>query len=639
MKKKSIIIISVIIFLILVSFFVFRGKEDTEYVTASVEKGDIVQTVSETGTVKAAKEVELNFLQAGKISDILVEIGDKVEKDQVLAKLDYTSLSIQEKEAQAALDIAKADLSKLLEGASSEDIKVSQASVEQAYKNYLAAKNELEKTQNSVSESISQSKENLNDLESDDSESVTAYEQAVSIAKTSLSNTKATYSQAVNNKKDSLLVTIDDKIAKAKSSLSDIDRIINDDDAEGLLSASNSYYLSLTENLYSESQDLIDSAKSSFSQAKLSRDVDDLYGASDDCIDLLQKVFDSLVSCHSALENSIVSSDFTQSEIDAFKTTVTTDQTTINTGISSVQTGNQNLKDAVLNYDTNLKSAQEALLKAEADLDDAIIKAKNSLSSAQTNGDQQIAAAQAKVDSTLEAWNVAKANLNKTVSPARSQDISLYQAKVKQSEANLELIKQKIEDSIIKAPIDGTITKVNYEVGEQIAGTGMASPVISLLGKNNFEIELDISEADIYKVRIGDPVVIDLDAFGTDVKFSGMVSFIEPAETVIQDVIYYKVTVKFVKDSEEKNSYYESIKSGMTANATITTAKKKDVLFVPSRAILEKNGSGKYVRILDNNEMIEKKVEVGLRGDDGVTEILSGLNEGEEVVTQIKEKK
>ena len=78
----------------------------------------------------------------------------------------------------------------------------------------------------------------------------------------------------------------------------------------------------------------------------------------------------------------------------------------------------------------------------------------------------------------------------------------------------------------------------------------------------------------------------------------------------------------------------KEIKSGMTANVIITTAQKTNILTIPNRAIIDKNGSGKFVKVLSvDNNVTEKKIEVGLSGDEGMIEIISGLSEGEKIVT------
>jgi len=664
MGVKKVIIISIVIVIggVSIAYFTLGKKGKVEYVTAKVERGQLVQTVSETGTVKSASEIDLNFLNSGKIAKILVKVGDKVKKDHVLAELDYSGLSIKQQEAQANLEIAQAKLAKLLAGASAEEIAVSQANVNQAKVNYDAAVQELEKVKNIVAENIAQAEKTLNDLKAKTDNDVTTYEQAVAVAQTNLDNIKSTYQRSIDNKEEVVLTTLENKLAVAKTALDIINTVVTDNDAKTVLSIKDSSYLENTNNSYDEAAGLLTAANNSLSTAEQNKTNSNINQAIDDALAVLNKTFTSLDYCYSALENSITSSDFTQTELDAYKTNIDTELTNISTAISAVQTAQQNLDDAILNYETNVANAEENLTKAQADLDNAILTAANALATARLSGEQQITAAQNKVDAAGEAWQVAKAELAKIKAPARIQDVALARAQVKQAQAALNSIKNQIDNSIIKAPISGTITKVEYGVGEQIQA---AKPAISMLGENNFEIEVLVSEADIAKVKLNDPAEITLDAFGEDIKFNGKVYFIEPAETVIQDVIYYKVKISLAVDAVSAPSvqYHtlpaadlqqqassgagatspvaagHNIKSGMTANVVIITAKKDDVLIMPSRAVVERNGGDKIVRILVGRKINEVPVKLGLRGDGGMIEVLSGVKEGDEVVTFVKEKK
>ena len=96
--------------------------------------------------------------------------------------------------------------------------------------------------------------------------------------------------------------------------------------------------------------------------------------------------------------------------------------------------------------------------------------------------------------------------------------------------------------------------------------------------------------------------------------------------------VNYKVKINFDGKSM-------AVKSGMTANVNITTAKKDNVLIAPLRAVIEKIGSDKFARLLVGEEIKEVPVTIGLRGDDGLVEILSGLNENDLVVTYIQQSK
>jgi multidrug efflux pump subunit AcrA (membrane-fusion protein) len=631
---KKIAIITGAVLLIGLTAFLFLRKGDTaQYTTAKVERGDLIQTISETGTVKAAKEINLNFLTAGRISVISAKIGNKVEQGEVLAKLDATSLFIKEKEAQANLDVARANLAKLFSGASREEIAVSQANASQAETAYLSSVVELDRIKKTVTENIRQAEKTLNDLKSNAPSDITPSEKAVDIAQTNLNNAKNTYGQAVANKESIMLSTTESELTDANSALDSINTLLNDTDAKDVLSVKNTAYLSSAKFAHGEAALLIITAKTSLVFAKTSKTEENINTAANDAASALNKTFEALSYIFSALENSITSSSFTQTDLDAYKTTIGTKQTTISSSISAVDTAKQDLDDARLSYKTNVASSEQSLFQAETNLDKAILDAENAYATSKVSGDQQISAAQTRVDNAFKAWQTAKSQLNEIKAGARREDIALTQAQVNQAQAALDSVRKQIDDNLIKSPIKGTVTKVNYEVGEEpVAG----KPVISLLGENNFEIEVDISESDIAKVKVGDLAAITLDAFGEQINFPAKVYFIEPAETVIQEVIYYKVKVEFDRESEEYKTNGLNIKSGMTANIIITTAKKENILIMPNRGIIEKSDGGKFARILIKNKITEAPVIIGLRGDGGMVEALSGVKEGDEVVTFIK---
>lgn len=582
-KSKFFIISLLLIIAAVGAYFIFSRKPTITYTTVKIERGNLIQTVSETGMVKANKEVNLNFTISGKIANIFVSIGDKVKKDQILAELDSSDLLLREREAAANLRVAQANLAKLLAGSTAGELAVSQAGVNQAETAYASALNEAEKIKNTVDENITQAEESLSDLYLTSGETITSYQQAV------------------KNYKSVILTTVEAKISVAANALDNINTILSDNDAKYFLGAGDVSLVDDTKNDYVL-------ANTALTKARASQTGGDINQSAADTLNALNKTFTALRDCYNLLEVSMVGSNFTQTKLDTYKTAVSTQQTNVSSGITSVQTAQNNSNDSI------------------NDLNNAILAAKNDLATAEVTGAQQNAAAQAKVDTSYRAWLVAEAQLDQLKAGARAQDISLIQAQVSQAQASLDLVRNQINNNILKAPLDGTITKKNYEAGEQFSS---AKPIFSLLGMNNFEIEVDVSEADIIKIALNDKTEITLDAFGEDIKFYGQVSFIEPAETIIQDVIYYKVKINF--DGKDKD-----VKSGMTANANITTARKDDVLIAPSRAVIEKNGDGKFARVLVLEEVKEVPVTIGLRGDDGLVEILSGLNEGDTVVTYIQ---
>jgi multidrug efflux pump subunit AcrA (membrane-fusion protein) len=104
---------------------------------------------------------------------------------------------------------------------------------------------------------------------------------------------------------------------------------------------------------------------------------------------------------------------------------------------------------------------------------------------------------------------------------------------------------------------------------------------------------------------------------------------IEPASTEVQDVVYYKVKVTIDETDKE-------IMPGMTANVTVSTASRDNVLYIPSRSVRTNDNGEKYVRVLKNNNSTDVAIQVGLKADDGKIEVVSGLNEGDEIILSVK---
>lgn len=204
---------------------------------------------------------------------------------------------------------------------------------------------------------------------------------------------------------------------------------------------------------------------------------------------------------------------------------------------------------------------------------------------------------------------------------------------VESARATTWTLQQQMKKNIVYAPIDGIIAKKYLEEGEMAA---MGKPLVTISGEKGFEIEADVPESDIDKIKIGQKGQATFDAFLSDEIFEFEVTEVEPTATIIQDVVYYRVTFKLL--TEEKR-----IKSGMSTDIDILTAEKKDVLAVSNQAIKNEDGK-RYVEILeidaDQQKTVKRAdVKAGLRGDSGLTEIVSGLSEGEEVITFVKESK
>ena len=215
-----------------------------------------------------------------------------------------------------------------------------------------------------------------------------------------------------------------------------------------------------------------------------------------------------------------------------------------------------------------------------------------------------------------EKLNTAKANETQTTTGTSAQG-----ARILQFQAQIQNIQSQISKTRIKASFDGIVTKQDVEKGE-IVNSG--DVVVSIISDDKLEIESNVSEVNIGKIVVGNPVEITLDAFPGET-FPGTVAYIDPGETVVDGVVNYKIKVAL-------ETVDAKIKSGLTANLTIETAKKSDVVVIPLYTVATK-ADGTYVTKMSGEEMVEIPVTLGIIGRDGNVEVLSGLSVGDVVVT------
>ena len=273
---------------------------------------------------------------------------------------------------------------------------------------------------------------------------------------------------------------------------------------------------------------------------------------------------------------------------------------------------------------------------------------KTKISNAKTSILSQISSliSQEQTITMAEAsFNNAEAQLNLKKAPATEFDITMAMAQVTQAEAGLALIDAQISKNLIRSPIGGIVASSDIQRGE-ISSPGKV--VITILGDSNYEITANIPEADISKIRINNVVKVTLDAFGQDVIWQAKVTSIYPSEKMIEGVPTYETKIQFDVNGDER------IKTGLTANLEITNAIKDNIINVPSRSIYEKDGQ-KFVKVVVQNdddiatarfanlsETVENKktiiyevpISVGLKGSDGKTEIIFGIEEGDNILIQ-----
>lgn len=267
---------------------------------------------------------------------------------------------------------------------------------------------------------------------------------------------------------------------------------------------------------------------------------------------------------------------------------------------------------AVNALSSNTNISQSTVDSYKAAVSSARISINTSISATLTAKDQFKAA--------LSSVTLAEKELALRKAGATSEQISSEEAKIRQAQARIARLKVLLEKMVMRSPISGVVTKQDAKVGGVVAAQTILASVIS---DGSLEIEANIPEVDIGRVALLNPVVITVDAFPGET-FQGTLSYIDPAETVIDGVVNFKSKIQFAtKDAR--------LKSGLTVNLEIQTARKDNVLVVPQLAILETD-NGTFVRKLEGSSLKEVKVALGVRDQSGNVEVVSGLTEGDRVI-------
>lgn len=324
---------------------------------------------------------------------------------------------------------------------------------------------------------------------------------------------------------------------------------------------------------------------------------------------LLKASIDSLSSSRAAMDTALANAETYLNEILGF----------LNSTSQAVNDASGLTPTTQTNYKYYVNTG-----RAEVNTAISSVNAKRQAITTQKATNQSlITTAQSSLNTAKNTLASAQDQLNLKLVGTAPEQINAQAALVLSARASVESAQAQINKGIVRSPIDGMITKQDTKVG-QINSPNVT--VISVMSAAQFEIEAKIPEADIAKVQIGNKAEVTLDTYGNSVVFEAVVVEIDPAETIVDGVATYKTTFQFTKEDER-------IKSGMTANIDIVTAQKSGVLTIPQRAVIQR-GNDRFVLISKGGDQTEEiKITTGLKGSEGEIEIVSGLNEGDNIVS------
>jgi RND family efflux transporter MFP subunit len=237
---------------------------------------------------------------------------------------------------------------------------------------------------------------------------------------------------------------------------------------------------------------------------------------------------------------------------------------------------------------------------------------------------------QARADVSVQK-NILK-NMIRRRNTYKKEDEAAQRARIRSAEAAESEILTQLGETSLYSPIDGMVIRKNVNVGEITVANAVTAntSVVTVAQEGELELESNVPESDIVKVILDQNADVTLDAFTTQTVFPAQVMEIEPASTVIQDVVYYKVKLRFPE-------YDQRFKNGMSADIDIHTAEKNNVVIIPLRAV-KTEGNDKFVDVLQPDGITTQKIKIttGMEGDEGMVEVKSGLSGGEKVVTFTK---
>ncbi len=225
----------------------------------------------------------------------------------------------------------------------------------------------------------------------------------------------------------------------------------------------------------------------------------------------------------------------------------------------------------------------------------------------------------------LDAYENAQTNLERMEILYKEGAVSLQQYEQAQSalisaETSLNTITENMKNYTVTAPISGYITSVNVSKGSMASGAG--GPALVIADLSELLIKANISENLISKIKIGDNVKIYIKTL-SDVPYNGRIKEISPAPA--NGLLTYPITISIDNSTKE-------VKAGMFAEVQIVSEHKANVLCVPSKSILIKNGESQ-VAVLVKDLPVFKPVTTGLDNGEFI-EIISGIDAGDLVITE-----
>jgi macrolide-specific efflux system membrane fusion protein len=590
--------------------------------TSPVSRGVVLSSVSASGTVQAATNLSVGFQTSGRVTEVDVKAGQKVSKGQVLGRLDSTDATAAVNQAAANVASATANLAQAVAGetpqqktADAASLAQSKAQVTQAETSLKSARAQLKTDGASTSQSVASAKSSATITQDQKQLKADQGNLAAAVAKLKADKAKLTINGTT--------------YASADDAVNEMTNVVNQDKAQQQADAQTNYDLQTQQTMDQQqlaldqtSQKNASASDQSYWQDKVSNDQATVNA---DALKVQQ-----MAKTLNAIQYQLAQDQSTLQTLQTLQSTITQDTSSITSYESKIVGDNNAISSAKSQRTSQIQSAQSARTST-------LTKDQQAITQAQ----QQVSSAKLSVTST------AANNATKSTTPPAT--LAQDRAQVLQAQVSLAAAQRTLDQTVLRAPVAGTVATVSGVLGQSVSGGGTSansssastssssaaggstssssssssSGFVSLVNLQGLEVTASFSETDAAKIRLGQAGTVTVSALPS-VQLAAHVISIDTSGTSSSGVVTYTVTLALDRSAA-------GLKPGMSANATVTTGERDNVLNVPNAAVTG-SGSTASVKVLKNGVQSTVNIVAGLKGDSS-TEIVSGLTAGQQVVT------
>jgi len=586
-KGHKLVSIIVLCLIISGSYFSYQkinqNQETIQYITQTAKIGELVSSISGTGQIFALDEVEINPKVSGDIAFINVKNGQIIKKGDLIIQIDNREAVRKINEAKSSLENSKLDLEELLKPVDNYTLLQAENSLADAQDSFVKLKTTQENNYQASLDSKTKAEDNLENKYED------AYNGIASafldlpdiitglytiLFSYEISNSEATVSLSSNNTALRNMFLSTDYIKKDKFGqyIEDVEDDYNE-----------------TKVYYNKTFDIYKNI-SRYSEKSV---IENIF---EQTIETVKKIADTIKNTSNTINYWVEYR--TENELRIYNKIIS-----YQSDLNSYTSQTNNHLSSLLSIQRSIQDYKEDILDAERDLEEM-----------DQNNPLDLAASKRNIEEKKEKLIDLKSDPDEL-------EVKNKELTIQQKENTLTEVQQNLNDHYIYSPLNGIVSNMDISLGDSVS----SSTIITSLISNENIVEITLNEIDIAQVKLGQKVILDFDAI-EDLVINGEIAEIDASGEVSQGVVSYGIKIIF--DNQD-----EKIKPGMSVNAEIIIKSKENVIIIPLGAVKTvKNIS--HVQVFVNNVPQKQSVELGI-SNDVMVEIIKGINQGDEIITQI----